>query len=177
MLIYLDANVVQYCADNEDFIFGDKPASSINDGKLLRELTALRRLVEIEQLGTGWAFAAPFHLMNELLAGIPRPNQRRVYNILLQAWIDLGWQDSAATSEDRISSIVDSLHSLNLKDNADKRHVAEAIVLGASWFLTNDRNIVNRTRLKPELVGSVQGVRIARPSECVEEISTGKFLK
>jgi len=85
MLIYLDANVVQYCADNEDFIFGDNPASSINDGKLLRELTALRRLVQIEQLGTGWAFAAPLHLMNELLAGIPRPNQRKVYNVLLQA--------------------------------------------------------------------------------------------
>ena len=115
--------------------------------------------------------------MNELLAGIPRPNQRRVYSVLLEAWRDSDWQDSIAASEDRLSAIVDSLNSLNLKDSADKRHLAEAIALGASWFLTNDKNIINRTRRKLEMFSSVQGVQIARPSECIEEISTGLFLK
>jgi len=177
MLIYLDANLVQYCADYEEFIFGDSSTSPVNDAKLLRELTALRRLVEIEQLGTDWTFAAPLHLMNELLGGIPRPDQRRVYTVLLESWQDSDWQVSIAASEDRFLSIVDSLYALNLKDSADKRHLAEAIVLGASWLLTNDKNIINRTRQKPEIIGNVQGVRIARPSECLEEITTGLFLK
>lgn len=177
MLIYLDANIVQYCADYEDFIFGDNLASQAIEAKLLKELRALCRLVEIEQWGTGWTFAAPVHLMNELLAVIPHPNRRKVYDVLLQAWQNSAWQNSIQASENRILSTLSSLYPLNLKDDADKRHIAEAIIVGASWFLTNDKNIINRTRQNPKLIGNIQGVRIARPSECIEEISTGLFLK
>jgi hypothetical protein len=31
MLIYLDANLAQYCADYQDFILGDSAAPPIND--------------------------------------------------------------------------------------------------------------------------------------------------
>ena len=50
MLIYLDANVVQYCATYDDFIFGDTDVCPVTETKLQKELTALRRLVELEQL-------------------------------------------------------------------------------------------------------------------------------
>jgi hypothetical protein len=53
MLIYLDANVAQYCADYQDFVFGDSAAPSINE-PLLREVRALRQIVELEQLGVCW---------------------------------------------------------------------------------------------------------------------------
>jgi hypothetical protein len=48
MLIYLDANIVQYCADYEDFIFGDGALPSGTKAKLRRELYALRTLVEMD---------------------------------------------------------------------------------------------------------------------------------
>jgi len=48
MLIYLDANIVQYCADYEDFIFGDGALPSGTKARLRRELSALRTLGEIE---------------------------------------------------------------------------------------------------------------------------------
>jgi hypothetical protein len=177
MLIYLDANIVQYCADYEDFILGDSMPSPVSDAKLLKELEALREIFALEQLGEGWDVAAPAHLTKELLSGKPTPNQRKVYAILLQAWQDSEWQEFVETNEEKISSIEHSLRPLNFKDAADRRHLAEAIALEASWFLTNDRNIISRTRRKPGFISSVQGVRIARPSECVEDISTGLFLR
>jgi hypothetical protein len=177
MLIYLDTNLVQYCADYEDFIFGGTLSLPTSDAKLLKELVTLSRLVEFEQLGTGWDFAASTLLMKELLSGVPTPNQRKVYAILVQAWEDSGWREFVEANEGKISSIEMSLRSLNLKDVADRWHLAEAIALEASWFLTNDKNILDRTRRKSEIIGNVQGVQIARPSECIEEISIGLFLR
>jgi len=70
MLIYLDSNIVQYCADESEFIFGETDRSFTTDPKLQKELIALRRLVELEQLGD-WEFAAPHHLLDELNTGTP----------------------------------------------------------------------------------------------------------
>jgi hypothetical protein len=177
MLIYLDANIVQYCADHENFIFADDTAMPTNDTKLLRELEALRTFVQLEQFGEGWEVAAPARLVQELLTGRPTPEQRRVYDILLRAWQDSAWQEFVEANEEQISSIEHSLRPLRFKDTADRWHLAESIVLQASWFLTNDRNIITRTRRKPEFIGNVQGVVVARPSECIEDISTGLFLR
>ena len=177
MLIYLDANIVQYCADYEDFIFGDDAPPPTSDTKLLKELEALRTLVELEQLGEVWEVAAPAHLIKELLKGEPKRNQRKVYDILLQAWQDSAWQELVEANEEKIASIERSLRPLKLKDTADRWHLAEAIALEASWFLTNDSNIISRTRRQAESIGNVQRVLVARPSECIEDISTGLFLQ
>jgi len=177
MLIYLDANVIQYCADYEDFISGDSTTPPTNDTKLLKELDALRKLVELEQLGEGWDVAAPTHLMKELLAGKPRLNQLKVYAILLKAWQDSMWREAVEAHEEKISSVENSLRQLKFRDAADRSHLAEAIVLDASWFLTLDKDIISRTRHKPGFIGIVQGVHVARPSECIEDVSTGLFLQ
>jgi len=136
MLIYLDANIVQYCADYEDFIFGDDDAALTNDSKLLRELKALRTLVQFEQLGQGWEFAAPARLIRELRGGRPTPDQRSVCDTLLRAWQDSPSQDSTDANDERTSFIERSLCPLRLKDAADRWHLAESIALHASWFLT-----------------------------------------
>src|SRR5947209_5661741 len=131
MLIYLDANLIQYCADYEDFLFGDNPISTTSDPNLLRELTALHQLIELEQLGNEWHFAAPNHLMEELLSGKPTAKQREVYSILLQTWNDSGWPETIAASNETVPSIYSKLESLSLRDEADRRHLAEAVVLEA----------------------------------------------
>jgi len=83
MLIYLDANIVQYCADYEQTIFGECSPVCIQR-KLLLELQAMKRLIELEQLGS-WEFAAPGFLLKELHAGRPRSHQLEVYRLLEEA--------------------------------------------------------------------------------------------
>jgi hypothetical protein len=177
MVIYLDANLAQYYADYDDFIFGDSAAPSINE-PLLTELKALRRILELEQLGEAWHVAAPKHLMQELLYKPPSPKQGEVYSILLRAWQEVGQQEANQTSEENIAAIEHSLYPLRLKDN-DRRHLAEAIAMRAVWFLTNDRNLTNHTRPEKnkKVISMVQGVYVARPSECIPEISRRLFLR
>lgn len=176
MLIYLDANLVQYCADYEDFIFEGSDVPPVNDPKLLRELEGLQQIVELEQLGEGWHAGAPKHLMRELLCE-PTDNQRRVYYTLWQAWKEAAQQEAHDLGEETITQIEQSLRPLHLKDK-DRRHLAEAIGLGAVWFLTNDKRLINHTRTPecPNLICNVQGVYVARASECIPEICKGLFL-
>lgn len=176
MLIYLDANLAQYCVDYEDFIFGRSDVPPVNEPKLLRELEALQQIVELEQLGEGWHVAAPKHLMRELLCE-PTDNQRGVYSILWQAWQEAAQQEAHHLGEETITQIEQSLRPLHLKDK-NRRHLAEAIGLGAVWFLTNDKRLINHTgpRRSRNRICSVQGVYVARASECIPEISRGLFL-
>ena len=170
MLIYLDANIVQYCADEEDFIFGDSDMCRSADRKFQKELMALRRLVELEQLGD-WHFVASPHLMAELHAGKPRNHQRKVYKVLQEAWNDSVYSEDSRPTDEKIRGIEQSSSRLKLKHAPDQRHLAEAIALNASWFLTNDKEVVKKTK------GGVQGIRVCHPSECLQDISTGLFLK
>jgi hypothetical protein len=188
MLIYLDANIVQYCADYENFIFGSGDPPSTFTAKLLSELVALRELIELElkieqmDFENRWDVVAPSHLIRELFSGRPTDEQRRVYRILQEAWVDCGQEEHIAAKEDEIAAIEKSLRPLGLKDVADRWHLAQAIALGASWFLTNDGDILEKTRQKPSYVGKnligiaptigiVQGVRVGRPSECIKRLS------
>ena len=175
MLIYLDANLAQYYADYQGFILEDAAPPPINK-PLLRELEALRQIVELEQLGEGWHVAAPKHLMQELLCK-PTPEKRAIYSFLLLAWQEVGLQESNEVNEEKISTTERSLYPLELKDK-DRRHLAEAIALGAAWFLTNDRRLINHTRPKEnkKSICKVQDVYVARSSECIPEISKGLFL-
>ncbi|MFC1794875.1 hypothetical protein ACFL3Q_14970 [Planctomycetota bacterium] len=162
MLIYLDTNLAQYYTDYQEFILGDTAQPPVNK-PLLRELEALRQIVELEQLGEGWHVAAPEHLMQELLCK-PTPEQREVYSVLLQAWQEAGQQEAKEVSEENITTIERSLYPLELKDK-DRRHLAEAIALGAAWFLTNDKKLINHTRPKnnKRIICKVQNVYVARP--------------
>jgi CTP:molybdopterin cytidylyltransferase MocA len=95
-----------------------------SEPSFLRELTALCQLVELEQLGNEWHFAAPVHLMEELLSGKPTVRQRHIYSTLLEAWNDSGWQEIIEAGEETVISIESRLESLKLRDDADKRHLA-----------------------------------------------------
>jgi hypothetical protein len=182
MLIYCDANILQYIADHEDFVFGEMIVPQTKSALLYRELKALRALIEfeleIEQLEVAnmWHVAAPIHLMKELHSGKPTDIQQEVYSILLQAWFDSDWQDRIRASEEKVRSIDESLCILNLRHAADRRHLAEAIALEASWFLTNDKDIIKKTRLESSRVGEIEGVRVALPSECLRIMSANPIL-
>lgn len=182
MLIYLDANIVQYIADHEDFIFGEAVLPQTKSGLLWKELKALRALIqfelEIEQLEVAnmWEVAAPAHLMKELLAGIPTDTQRKVYSLLREAWSDSDWADYIGWSDAWVRLSDASLGVLNMKQAADRRHLAEAVALRASWFLTNDKDIITKTRLRHKDVGIVEGVRVARPSECLRIMSANPSI-
>jgi hypothetical protein len=170
MLIYLDANIVQYCADEFDFVFGNADYPRTNDPRLREELIAIRRLVDLEQLGN-WEFAAPPHLLGELRAGKPTVRQRKTYKVLEDAWDESRWTGGESSTEGTISGIEKSLTVLKLKHAADRRHLAEALALGVSWFLTDDREVIRKTG------GAVRGMHVCRPTESLKEISIGLFLK
>ena len=89
MLIYLDTMIVQYCTDYQDFIFGDSNQCPTSEPKLGKELSALRRLVELEQLGD-WIFATSPQLISELHAGRPTIDQVEVYKLLRQSYEESG---------------------------------------------------------------------------------------
>jgi len=175
MLIYLDANIVQYCAEEEDFIFGGSDTCKAPDPRLKKELVALRRLAELEQLGD-WHFAASSHLMAELLSGRPRPHQREVYKVLREAWKESVYSEDLAQSEGEMRSIEQSLSVLTLRHTPDRRHLAEALALNASWFLTNDKELINKAN-RAKVKGVLRGMQVCRPSECLPGISTGLFLR
>lgn len=170
MLIYLDANIVQYCANEWKFICRVTDSSCTTDPKLHKELVALRRLVELEQFGD-WEFAAPRHVLDELYSGTPTESQRKTYQVLHEAWDDGVWVADHSPTEERVEEIEESLSPLGLKHAADRRHLAQALALAASWFLTNDGEVLRKTK------GLLRSMRVCLPSESVEEISTGLFLK
>jgi hypothetical protein len=175
MLIYLDANIVQYCADHWSFVSGASPVCQNPDRKLQKELGALRSLVEMEQL-SDWTFAATAHLLAELRAGKPTNDQVDTCELLQQAWGDSIWSGKSRANEDAIRKVEQSLADLRLKDAADRRHLAEAIALNASWFLTNDKDILKKAK-SPKAERGLGPLRVCRPSECLQHISTGLFLR
>ena len=174
MLIYLDTMIVQYCIDYEEYISGEITGNTdkcpVNEPKLKRELHALRRLIFLEQLGD-WVYACTPHLWNELNAGKPTREQRKSYPLFMEAWRESGWAKAFPLEESEVHQIESSLKILHLRHSADRHHLAEAIVLNASWFLTNDKEVIKKCK------GKDLPLRVARPSECLSEISAGLFLR
>jgi hypothetical protein len=74
MLIYLDANLIEYTVRFEDFIFLQSDECPVVEPKLRREVYALRQLVELDQYGD-WTFVAPMFLLEELRSGQPTRGQ------------------------------------------------------------------------------------------------------
>jgi len=178
MLVYLDTMIVQYCVDYEEFVFGEITGHTaecpVSESKLKRELRALRQLIFLEQFGD-WIYACSPVLLKELHAGKPTDEQRKVYALLLEAWKDSGWEDAFPLQSSEVVRLESSLKILKLRHSADRRHLAEAIVLNASWFLTNDKEILHKCKHKCRCHSLP--LRVARPSECLDDISVGLFLK
>src|SRR6266850_4430115 len=166
MLIYLDANVVQDCADEEPYVSGRSDTCKTSEPKLKTQLRGLRRLFELEQFGD-WRIACCRHLLVELHRGKPTRDQLQTYGMLQEAWSDSVWETDESPNEDTVRRTYHSLEGLNLKDKPDQRHLAEALALNASWFITNDGDIIKKTN------GVVGSMRVSRPSDCVQEIPVG----
>ena len=164
MLIYLDANVVQYCADYGDFVFGVTADCPASDPVLRRELLALRELARIEQFGA-WEFATSPLLLKEIRAGMPTSEQLRTYAILEESFSPETWPD-----ERDVEALVQKAAPWSLRSGPDGRHLAVALAMGASWFLTNDAGIIEAT------AATLEGMHVARPSECLSGIGVGLLL-
>ncbi len=173
MLIYLDTMIVQYSIEYYEFVFGEISGYSgecpVTEPKLKRELNALRDFMFIEQMGS-LVYACTPHLWDELNAGKVTAEQQKSYAILKQSWEESAWTDAFPLNESEVLQTEDSIKPLRLCP-ADQRHLAEAIVLNASWFLTNDKEIIEKCK------GKELPLRVARPSDCLSEISVGLFLR
>ena len=169
------------------WIPGDGKLPSGTTARIRRELSGLRTLIDIElqlehlDFDNRWDFAAPMHLIKELLKGRPTANQRDVYTMFRQVWNDFGKAYPEPDAE-CVTTIYNSLAYLNLKGAADRFHLAQAIAVEATWFLTNDNDIIEKTSLESERlrykatgirenVGIIQSVRIALPSECATRLA------
>lgn len=170
MLIYLDANIVQYVADYESFVFSESPHCPVIEKRLRRELLALRNLVELDHLAD-WSYVAPRHLLEELRSNHHlTKNQRRVYDLFEKAWHDCVYFGQDVPGSFEIERNDSNLSCFGLQEK-DRRHLAEAISIRASWFLTNDGRLLRKAG------GSLGAMRLSRPSGCVEEIAVGLFLR
>lgn len=173
MLIYLDAMIVQYTIEYYEYVFGKISGYSgecpVTEPKLKRELNALREFIFLDQLGD-WVYACTPHLWDELNAGKLTTEQQQPYRIFMETWKESAWTESFPLDETEVSRVEASLKVLRLKP-ADRRHLAEAIVLKASWFLTNDEEFIKKCRKKG------LPLRVAKPSECLSDISIGLFLR
>jgi len=165
MLIYLDANIVQYCAGWE--------AKHPPDAKLMMELQALDEVIELaayaetQDLDHRWDVAAPEHLLDELEHGHPSKGQLDTYRDLREAWQDLGVEKHGTPDAETVERAQRRLARLKLKDPPDTLHLAEAVAMGAAWFLTYDKEVLKKTRKKnkPNEPGVIEGVTVGCPSE------------
>ena len=165
MLIYLDANIVQYCAGWE--------AKQRSDPKLMIELQALDEIIELaayaetQDLDHRWDVAAPEHLLDELERGRPTERQLRIYRSLRESWYLLGVEKHGTPDAETVDRVQRRLARLKLKDPPDTLHLAEAVAMGATWFLTYDKEVLKKTRNKnkPNEPGVIEGVTVGHPSE------------
>jgi predicted nucleic acid-binding protein len=165
MIIYLDANIVQYCAGWE--------AKRQPDPKLMIELQALDEIIELaayaetQDLDHRLDVAAPEHLLDELERGRPTERQLLTYRDLREAWQDCGVERHGTPDAEIVDRVQRRLARLKLKDPPDALHLAEAVAMGAAWFLTYDKEVLKKTRIKnkPNEPGVIEGVTVGSPSE------------
>jgi hypothetical protein len=171
MLIYLDANIVQYCADY--YAPGLRWTTHPPDRELEIELQALSEIIEmaayaeVQDLDHRWDVAVPEHLLDELECGRPTKEQLGAYRDLRESWHDLGIEKHGSPDAEAVGRAQKRLARLKLKHLPDTLHLAEAVAMGAAWFLTYDKDIIGKTRNKdkPNEPGVIEGVTVGRPSE------------
>ena len=172
MLIYLDANIIQYVADYYVSVRGW--ITHPPDRKLEIELHALSEIIElvadaeeVQDLDHRWGIAAPVHLLDELDRGRPTEEQLDTCRNLLEAWQAFGVEKHGTPDAETVERAQMRLARLKLKDPPDTLHLAEAVAMGAAWFLTYDKEVLKKTRNKnkPNEPGVIEGVIVGRPSE------------
>ena len=169
MLIYLDANIVQYCADY--YVPGLRWATHPPDSKLKIELYALGEIIElaayaeVQDLDHRWDVVTPEHLLDELKRGCPTKKQLGAYRDLREASHALGIEKHGSPDAEAVDRAQRRLARLKLKDPPDTLHLAEAVAMGAAWFITYDKDILSKTRKKANEPGVIEGVTVGRPSE------------
>ena len=171
MLIYLDANIIQYTADYYVSVRGW--ITHPPDHKLEIELHALSVIIELvaytelQDLDHRWDVAALKHLLDELERGRPSKEQLDTYRDLCESWHVLGVEKHGTPDAETVERAQRRLARLKLKDPPDTLHLAEAVAMGATWFLTDDKEILKKTRNKnkPNEPGVIEGVTVGRPSE------------
>lgn len=168
MIIYLDSNIVRYSAAYDDYLLGMTDRVPVDQPRLAREIKALRKLVELDQL-TDWEFACSPQLMKELFEGNPSADRKATYQLLVDAWEQSG-NEVEGDLEKKANQVESALHFLEL-DEPDRRHLAEAIAIDASWLLTNDDKFVEKCK------SAKLPLRVAYVSECLTEVSRGLFLR
>ncbi len=159
---------MRYAAAFDAYIVGMMDEPPVDQPKLARELEAIRRFVEIDSLAD-WDFACSPRLTKELFEGNPSTRRKAVYKLLMDAWNESGNEFGPDFSE-KANRLESTLVPLGL-DGPDRRHLAEAIVIGASWLLTNDDKFVEKCRT------AKLPLKVAYVSECLNRISSGLFLR
>jgi len=167
MLVYLDANIVQYCADFDGYLSGDSRECPVVHSWLRGQLEGLRQLIELDQHGH-WDFAAPEELLRELHRGRPTREQGETYPILERVRM------TPEPDRRRVDSVSACLIGLGLS-RADRRQLATAAAMGASWFITCDQEIVRR--VADNLGGCIGPMCVAHPSSAVQEIRVALSLR
>jgi len=93
-----------------------------------------------------------------------------MYKLLQKSYEQSGWGEVFRIEPHTVDRIGSFVKRLGLQPG-DTRHLAEAIALNASWFLTNDKDVILKCKNQD------LPLRVALPSECLEDISLGLFLK
>jgi hypothetical protein len=165
MLIYLDANIIQFIADRETMTQTDP--TLVTELQALDEIIELAVYAEMQDLDHRWDIPAPEHLLDELEHGDPKPWQLDTYRSLREAWQDCGIEKYGTPDARTVERPQRRLARLKLKDPPDILHLGEAVAMGAAWFLTYDKEILKKTRNKnkPGEPGVIEGVTVGCPSE------------
>jgi hypothetical protein len=141
------------------------------------ELLALADVIELALRAEGldldhrWDVAVPRHLVEELHRGCPTLAQFDTYDSLCQAWRDLGIEEHGTPDDGVVDMVQNELRHLRLRDWADERHLAKAVAIGARWFLTLDKDILEKTRIVPSEPGIIDRLIVARPSELCQRMA------
>ena len=133
--------------------------------RALGDVIELAVRAEVQDLDHHWDVAAPRHLLEELSRGNLSQEQLDTYRSLRKAWQDLGIEEHGSPDVEVVNTVEAKLRRLNLRDPPDRRHLAEAVAIGASWFITLDKDIIKKTRDEPSKPTMIEGVIVGRPSE------------
>ena len=131
----------------------------------LGEVIELAVRAEVQDLDHRWDVAAPRHLLEELSRGNPSQEQLDTYRSLREAWLELGIEEHGVSDIEMVNAVETRLRRLSFRDPPDRRHLAEAIAIGASWFITLDKDIIKKTRDEPTKPTKIEGVIVGLPSE------------
>ena len=143
--IFLDTNVVNLLVGHADTIFQAAPLRSDLPSRRADEVEALTHVFQVGARA-GWQILASAKMLEEV-GSTPHPGRRE---LLLDYAVHL--VNPAHAEVGQAEAIANSSYLAVLPDAADRRLLADAMVLGCDVFCTCDRRtIVNRRHQLPPL--------------------------